>query len=209
MAELEEFADENRRICDIKPFANLLKITECSSDKADKALNTQISHLIGKGLHEFDSLKSTEVNDFRWKMRLFGEDIGKKRQNQTWQERLKYQFPPRLAPNSIVPRNILSRLREGNFVVQIKFENTETFFTRNVHYMTIPEKLMETILNKRSITLNTKDEKTSDFVLKVVGQDEFLIGDYPLVQFKYVQESLSRDCTPTFVLVAAENVPGK
>lgn len=53
MAELEEFSDENRRLCDIKPFCSILKITECTSDKADKILNTQISHLIGKGVIPF------------------------------------------------------------------------------------------------------------------------------------------------------------
>lgn len=49
MAELEEFADENRRLCDIRPFCGLLKLTECSSEQPDNRLNTQISHLIGKG----------------------------------------------------------------------------------------------------------------------------------------------------------------
>lgn len=66
------------------------------------------------------------------------------------------------------------------------------------------------ILNKKANTLNTRGERPADFVLKVVGQDEYLIGEYPLIQFSYVQETLSRgDANPTLVTVAAANVPGK
>lgn len=209
MAECESLVDENKRLCDIRPFCNIIRLkqSEGSTDKADKVLNTQISHLIGKGLHEFDSLKSTEVNDFRWKMRLLGEEIGRKRQTKCWLDRLYYQFPPRLAANANVPQSIATRLREGNFVLQTKFENTETVFTFNIHYTTTPKKLMQQILNKKANTLNARGERPNDFVLKVVGQDEYLVGDHPLIQFEYVQETLSRDGTPTLVTVGAENVP--
>lgn len=48
MAELEELVDENVRLCDIRPTAAVLKITERKGDKADHTLNVQIGHLIGK-----------------------------------------------------------------------------------------------------------------------------------------------------------------
>lgn len=208
MAELEEFTDESKRLCDIRPFCNLVKLTECSDDGADdKALNTQIGHLIGKGLHEFDTLKSAEVNDFRWKMRLLGEEIGRKRQTCTWQERLEYQFPPRLAATACVPRNVAQRLRDGNFVLQTKFENTETVFTFNVHHTMTPHKLLVQILNKKANSLNARGERPQDFVLKVVGVDEYLVGEYPLIQFVCIQEQLAGEAAPTLVTVRAENVP--
>lgn len=52
MAETEELLDENRRLCDVKPFAAVLKIVERKGDKAENSLNVQISHLIGKGVYK-------------------------------------------------------------------------------------------------------------------------------------------------------------
>ena len=77
------------------------------------------------GLHEFDSLKNPEVNDFRWKMRLLGDEIARERQNKTWLEKMHYQFPPRLAATPVLSPVISSRLRDGRFVLVTKFENTE------------------------------------------------------------------------------------
>ena len=52
MGETEELRDENRRLCDIRPFCSVLKVIEKKKGDGDgdeKALNFQISSLIGKG----------------------------------------------------------------------------------------------------------------------------------------------------------------
>lgn len=52
MAEREEIHDESRKLCDVKPFAALLKLVELQGDEKqlrEKNLNAQISHLIGRG----------------------------------------------------------------------------------------------------------------------------------------------------------------
>lgn len=206
MAETEELLDENRRLCDVKPFAAVLKIVERKGDKAENSLNVQISHLIGKGLHEFDSLKNSEVNYFRGKMRALADEMARDRQNKTWLERLYYQFPPRIAHSNSLPQTVTSRVRDGNFVVAVKFENNETAFTFNCQYTATPIQLLTQILNKKAITLNAKGEHVSEFVLKVCGQEEYLVGEYPLVSFVYIQESLSRDLTPTLVTVSVQSV---
>ncbi|XP_066998274.1 phosphatidylinositol 4,5-bisphosphate 3-kinase catalytic subunit delta isoform [Anabrus simplex] len=206
MAENEELEDENKRLCDVRPFCSLLRLIERKGNKAEKSLNIQISHLIGKGLHEFDSLKNSEVNDFRWKMKLLCDEIAQSRQNKSWLEKVLYQYPPRLAPTAQIPQTVISRLRDGNFVLATKFENTETSFTFNIPYTMTPYQLLVTILNKKAITLNSRGEHPSEFVLKVCGQEEFLVGEYPLVQFLYIQETLARDGLPTLVTVSVSSV---
>lgn len=50
MSEPEELVDENKRLCDVRPFLAVLKVIErMGDDKAEKTLNVQISRLIGKG----------------------------------------------------------------------------------------------------------------------------------------------------------------
>jgi len=50
MAQREMLVDENKRLCDVRPFLAVLNIVERQEDKADNVLNAQISNLIGKGM---------------------------------------------------------------------------------------------------------------------------------------------------------------
>lgn len=51
MAQREMLVDENKRLCDVRPFLAVLNIVERQEDKADNVLNAQISNLIGKGTY--------------------------------------------------------------------------------------------------------------------------------------------------------------
>lgn len=117
--------DETRRLCDIKPFCSVLKVIEREGIKSDRNLDSQIGVLIGKGLHEFAALKNSEVNDFRWKMRLLGDDMALGRHKRSWAEKVRYQFPSRIAPMPTVPKNIEIRLKDGNLVLVTKFTDSE------------------------------------------------------------------------------------
>ncbi|KYQ59052.1 Phosphatidylinositol-4,5-bisphosphate 3-kinase catalytic subunit beta isoform [Trachymyrmex zeteki] len=207
-AEIEELRDETRRLCDIKPFCSVLKVIEREGIKSDRNLDSQIGVLIGKGLHEFAALKNSEVNDFRWKMRLLGDDVALSRQKRCWTEKVHYQFPSRIAPTSTVPKNIESRLKDGNIVLVTKFEKSEVTFTFQIAHTTTPPELLEAILNKRANTLKTRGEQPNDFTLKVCGQEEYLIGDnIPLIQFCYIQDCLAKDIMPTLVTLSKQSVP--
>ena len=46
----------------------------------------------------------------------------------------------------------------------------------------------------------------NDFTLKVCGQEEYLIGDYPLIQFSYIQDCLAKDIVPTLVTLSRDSV---
>lgn len=112
----------------------MLKVIERECVKSDRNLDSQIGLLIGKGLHEFAALKNSEVNDFRWKMRLLGDEYAQARRKKLWNEKVRYQFRPRLAPTPDIPKNIESRLKDGNMVVVTKFENTEVSLLTIKHY---------------------------------------------------------------------------
>ncbi|KAJ8947735.1 hypothetical protein NQ318_017997 [Aromia moschata] len=126
MAEREKLNDETRRLCDIRPTGAVLIITECRGEKADDSINITIGHLIGKRLQEFDALNSSEINDFRFKMRKMGEEMAQERSKQTWQERLYYQFPPRILTSSY----ILSEIKNENRNIKIasKFDHEYDYY---------------------------------------------------------------------------------
>jgi phosphatidylinositol-4,5-bisphosphate 3-kinase len=203
MAEREELHDESRRVCDVKPTCAVLKI-ECLGNEPDNKVNVQIGHLIGRSVKEFDELNNPEINDFRFKMRKLGDEIAQKRSKYTWLEKLYYQFPPRLCPkNKILPETWNHR----KIKIATRFENNENSFTFSVSPLIKPNKLLEMILVKKANILNIRNERCNDYVLKVCGQDEYLVGDHHIIQFQYIQDSLSRDITPIVVTVQVDNVP--
>lgn len=50
-AEREELEDEQRRLCDVRPFMPILRLVAREGDRVEKLITTQISLLIGKGLY--------------------------------------------------------------------------------------------------------------------------------------------------------------
>lgn len=171
-------------------------------------------------MQEFDSLNNPEVNDFRFKMRRLGDEMAQQRSKKSWLERLHYQFPSRLAKNSCIYNEILKENRNINVaskfdheyaIYEKRSENEimQSSFTFNVAPTITPRKLLEMILTKRATILNIRNEKPSEYVLKVCGQDEFLIGECELIQFQYIQDCLSRDIMPTLVTLHVNKVPGQ
>ncbi|XP_038215234.1 phosphatidylinositol 4,5-bisphosphate 3-kinase catalytic subunit delta isoform [Zerene cesonia] len=203
----EEVNDENKRVRDIRPVFGVLMIIERSIERpGEHLLNTQISHLIGKGLNEFDSLRSSEVNDFRMRMRCLAEESLLKRAQSTRLERLRYHCPPRLADSPSVPATLNSHLNNNCFILVTKVANTEISFTSNVSVNLTPQQHVDTIFRKKANSLNMRGEQPRNYVLKVCGREEYLLGDYPLIQFLYIQEMLAKDGVPQVMTVSMDKI---
>lgn len=78
-----------------------------------------------KGLHEFDSLRDPEVNDFRAKMRQFCEEVAARRQQLGWEDWLQYSFPLQLEPSARSWRAGILRVTSRALLVNVKFEGSE------------------------------------------------------------------------------------
>lgn len=81
-------------------------------------------------MQEFDSLNNPEINDFRFKMRRLGDAIAQKRTKYTWQEKLYYQFPPRLCEP---PVGLFGSDRQ-NVKIATKFENNEVLISNFLNF---------------------------------------------------------------------------
>lgn len=71
-----------------------------------------------------------------------------------------------------------------------------------------PKGLIVLILSKKAMNLQTQGKHPEDFVLKVCGREEYLIGQVNILNFYYIQECLTRDVLPELVLTSVDSVPG-
>uniref|UniRef100_A0A8C5PFU7 Phosphatidylinositol 4,5-bisphosphate 3-kinase catalytic subunit delta isoform n=1 Tax=Leptobrachium leishanense TaxID=445787 RepID=A0A8C5PFU7_9ANUR len=204
-AEQQELEDEQRRLCDIQPFLPVLRLVAREGDRAEKLLNSQISLLIGKGLHEFDSLNDPEVNDFRSKMQQFSEDTALQRQQMSWQSWMETNFPLQLELSSMVfaRESTLNK----TLMVNVKFESSEESFTLQVSCRDFPVTLVSLALKKKSNVFGQRSlGHPEDYTLQVNGVLQYLYGNYPLCQFTYINNCLLQNCTPHLTLVSMSNM---
>ncbi|XP_070624354.1 phosphatidylinositol 4,5-bisphosphate 3-kinase catalytic subunit delta isoform isoform X3 [Bos indicus] len=188
-AEQQELEDEQRRLCDIQPFLPVLRLVAREGDRVKKLINSQISLLIGKGLHEFDSLQDPEVNDFRGKMRQFCEEAAARRQQLGWEAWLQYSFPLQLEPSARSWGPGTLRVPNRVLLVNVKFEGSEESFTFQVSTKDVPLALMACALRK----------KATVFRQPLVEQPE----DYTL---QYICSCLHSGLTPHLTMVHSSSI---
>uniref|UniRef100_A0A8C4U0V4 phosphatidylinositol-4,5-bisphosphate 3-kinase n=1 Tax=Falco tinnunculus TaxID=100819 RepID=A0A8C4U0V4_FALTI len=201
-AEQQELEDEQRRLCDIQPFLPVLRLVAREGDRVKKVINSQISLLIGKGLHEFDSVQDPEVNDFRTKMCQFCEERAAKRQQLSWAAWMEYNFPLQLEPMAKGLGTGSLHISTKNIFVNIKFQSGGESFTFQISPKEFPITLMSYAIKKQATVFRHETvEKPEDYTLQVNGKCEYLYGNYPLYQFQYIRSCLHRGLTPHLTMV--------
>lgn len=137
-----------------------------------------------------------------------GEEIANRRSKMTLKEKILYQYPPKLAKDNEIPQSVIPVLRENNefqIVAKLPNENISTI-TLQVQCFINPSQLLEQIILKKQSKLKNYRGKMHDYILKICGQEEYIFGEYPLIQFLYIQDRLSRGEIPMVVVTYVTDV---
>lgn len=148
------------------------------------------------------------MNDFRFQIGELGECIASRRSKMTRKEKILYQYPPKLANTTELPYAVKPVLRENNefqIVAKLPNENISTI-TLQVSCLLYPTQLLEQIIIKKQSKLKNYRGKIDDYILKICGQEEYIFGEHPLIQFLYIQDRLSRGETPMVVVTYVSDV---
>lgn len=206
-AEQQELEDEQRRLCDIQPFLPVLRLVAREGDRVKKLINSQISLLIGKGLHEFDSLGDPEVNEFRAKMQRFCEAKAEKWQQLDWKAWMEYSFPVQLEPLANGLGRSPLHMPNKNIFVNVKFESGGESFTFQIAPKEFPVTLMSFALKKQATVFRHQQVNSpEEYTLQVNGKYEYLYGDYPLYQFQYIRDCLHHGSVPHLTMVHSSSI---
>ncbi|XP_011213577.1 phosphatidylinositol 4,5-bisphosphate 3-kinase catalytic subunit delta isoform [Bactrocera dorsalis] len=202
-ANVDCFTDETKRLSEIQPFFCLLRLgerTEPSTISSDYELSKLVSNMIGKSFEEYSAQRTPEVDDFRRKLTHLCDKMEQVRSRFTWSEKLLYEHPMRVANTPAMPELIRKRLGGTSFLIVVKLENDEGSYTIPVSEHDTSSTVIESALMKMQRSQIRVGDRPSDYILKVRGRDEFIFGEYPIIQFIYIQESLSGSDVPNVVL---------
>ncbi|XP_017084923.1 phosphatidylinositol 4,5-bisphosphate 3-kinase catalytic subunit delta isoform [Drosophila eugracilis] len=200
---IEPYTDETKRLSEVQPYFGLLILgdrTDATSFSSDYELTKMVSGMIGNSFDHHRTQGTPEIDDFRLYMTQICDNIEVERSVYTWQQRLLYEHPLRLANSTKMPDLIRDRHPTRTFLIVVKNENDQSTFTLSVNEQDTPLSLTESTLQKMNRSQMKMNDRTSEYILKVSGRDEYLLGDYPLIQFLYIQETLSDSAVPNVVL---------
>uniref|UniRef100_A0A1A8VGB4 phosphatidylinositol-4,5-bisphosphate 3-kinase n=1 Tax=Nothobranchius furzeri TaxID=105023 RepID=A0A1A8VGB4_NOTFU len=203
----EELEDETRRLCDVRPFLPVLKLVTRNCGRAERLLDSKIGVLIGKGLHELDAINDQEVKDFRCKMFRITEEKMQQAQVMTCTEWLQACCSPQLEPTAVTLVTDGVNDRPADLKVFIHFDQSQDSTSLKVPVSCTPSELMEIAVKKWLTTHAPEDEAYSrQYVLRVSQCLEFLCGDHPLIQYKYIRNCLQAKESPHLTLVHTSTV---
>ncbi|XP_035787665.1 phosphatidylinositol 4,5-bisphosphate 3-kinase catalytic subunit delta isoform-like [Anopheles albimanus] len=184
--------DESKQLVDLQPLFGIFGFMKKKTVSVNSQLMSSISTLLGTTLSE-KTLNNPEVNDFRSKMGRVEEEIASQRAAMTRKERIAYQYPVKLAPS--VPEPIAQL--ETFCVVAI---SADIKVTVKVKSTASPEEVLKRIFEKKQFSVvKSRNESSSDYMLKVCGREEYIYGEHQINRFQYVQDCLMRDEPPAFL----------
>ncbi|KAK2151241.1 hypothetical protein LSH36_371g03029 [Paralvinella palmiformis] len=199
MAARVQLEDENLRLCDVGLFQPMLKLDEKKKDNEENQLKSEISTLIGKSLRDFDALKGVEVSNFRENKKKMCQTIAKERDKQPWLVRVMCLYPPDVMDSENIPKYLIGGLSDHIIHLRVLVKNAAAKFKFHMRFDIKPSELMVPIVQKLSKNLGISADP-DNYCLKVVGRQEYIIGDYPLHRFTYVRSCLARAEDPQLIL---------
>ncbi|XP_016887681.1 phosphatidylinositol 4,5-bisphosphate 3-kinase catalytic subunit beta isoform isoform X2 [Cynoglossus semilaevis] len=197
----EELEDETRRLCDVRPFLPVLKLITRNCGRAERLLDSKIGVLIGKGLHELDAINDQEVKDFRNKIVRLSEERMQRVCLMTCTEWLQACFSPQLDPGSTTA--VTDEVSEqSDLKVIIHFEQSQDSTILKVPSSCTTTELMDLAIKKWLTTHSPEEEASrSEYVLRLSQCLEFLCGNHPLSQYKYIRTCMQAKESPSLTMV--------
>ncbi|CAL8254558.1 unnamed protein product [Arctogadus glacialis] len=200
-AERLELEAEHRRLADVRPFACFLQLVAREGDRTEKLANAQISLLIGKGINEFEAQKNHEVSEFRARLRAFCEEKALQQQALPWFQWMECNFPCDLEPCRALPSRGPGAKAPKKIFVNIQFEGSDESFMLQEDPQEPPLALIRSALKKKATVFRWVRQEAEDYTLRVNGRWDFLYGDHPMCQFKYIFSCLRDGQNPQLTMV--------
>uniref|UniRef100_A0A8C5CRP2 phosphatidylinositol-4,5-bisphosphate 3-kinase n=1 Tax=Gadus morhua TaxID=8049 RepID=A0A8C5CRP2_GADMO len=200
-AERLELEAEHRRLADVRPFACFLQLVAREGDRAEKLANAQISLLIGKGINEFEAQKNHEVSEFRARLRAFCEEKALQQQALPWFQWMECNFPCDLEPCRALPSRGGGAKAPKKIFINIQFEGSDESFMLQQDPQEPPLALIRSALKKKATVFRWVRQEAEDYTLRVNGRWDFLYGDHPMCQFKYIFSCLRDGQNPQLTMV--------
>ena len=188
----ETVEDERLTLRDVRPFRPFLKLVERQGVREKEILDSKIKFLMGKTPKEFDASTDIQTALFRTKYTDIALKASRERRQKEWDGRSICVYPPDLYDSLDIPKYIAYKLVDNTFIVSVyKLTGAENNDCVDLHALR-DQKAVDVLAKALQIKagkLKRTVDDISNFTLKVKGKESYLLGNYPLLQYKVVSSS--------------------
>lgn len=180
----EEILDEELKLTDVRPFRPVLKLLERQGEHSpsDRKLDAKIKYLMGKTPAELDGKVTEEVLGFRQKYFKIAILESQLRRTRSWMDRAMATFPSELCDDQ-VPEFVSQKLRKGHFELEVCLPPGNEVEVLNIPLGILPADVIYVFRSRSNprmdIIVNIKD-----YVLKIIGKEEYFLGDRTMEEYK-------------------------
>ena len=180
----EEILDEELKLTDVRPFRPVLKLLERQGEHwaANRKLDAKIKYLLGKTPAELEGKVTEEVLSFRQKYFKIAMLESQLRRTRSWTERAMATFPSELCDDQ-VPEFVTQKLRKGHFELDVCLPPGKEVEQLNIPLGILPADVIY-VFRSRSNPRKEIITNIKDYVLKIVGKEEYFLGDQTMEDYK-------------------------
>lgn len=179
----ETLFDESLKLTDVRPFRPVLKLLEKQGDdKGESKLNAKIKFLMRQTPAELEGKQNEEVIHFRQEYLKISLNESRERRKSSWEERAASTFPSDVCMDPI-PDYVSRNLRNGKCDLIVYLPPGDDF-----ERLEIPTGINASdvvyVFRSRSEERRRSIANDKDYVLKIVGKDEYLLGNYNMENYQ-------------------------
>ena len=179
----ETLLDESLKLTDVRPFRPLLKLLEKQIDeKGDTKLDAKIKFLMRQTPAELEGKQNEEVVNFRQEYLKISSQESRERRKSTWEERAASTCPSEICIDPL-PDNVSKQLRNGKYDLNVYLPPGDDHERLDVPLGINPSDVVYVFRN-RSEKRKMGMGNDKDYVLKIVGKEEYLLGSSNLENFR-------------------------
>ena len=179
----ETLLDESLKLTDVRPFRPVLKLLEKQGDdKGDSKLDAKIKFLMRQTPAELESKQNEEVLNFRQEYLNISLSESRERRKSSWESRAASTYPSDICVDPI-PEYVSKNLRGGKYDLIVYFPPGD-----DVERLELPIGINASdvvyVFRNRSEARKKAIANDKDYVLKIVGKDDFLLGNYNMEDYQ-------------------------
>ena len=200
----ETIEDERLTLRDIRPFRPFLKLVERQGIREKEIQDSKIKFLMGKTPKEFDTTNDVQISLFRSKYTNIALKAAGERKQREWDDRSMCTYPPDLYDSNEIPKHVAHKLVDNTFLVSVyNLTNQGNKDCHDFHAYRDwkASDVLAKALQIKAEKLKRTIDDMSNFTLKIKRKESYLLGNYPLLQYKVVYIYLISVPLFTFVLI--------
>eukprot|EP01147_Barroeca_monosierra_P009776 gene9776-1976_t len=187
--ELTEVEDE-QPVSQVMAYNNFLKLVARKGSKEEQKFNVRVGNIISKHLSDFESIRDPEIAAFRRNVLNICYEVASTRDRGGRIGYAMHRFPPSIVKTPL-PLHTQKRLQKKSvFLCKIRINETQESTVKCDIDFT-PIDLITNIIRTKHLGQLSGSNKPEDYVLKVFGREEYLLGNHKMHEYKHVRKCLA------------------